>query len=129
MKNSKFSFKARLLSFKFAFIGLKNLIIYEHNARIHTIAAVFVLAAAIYFKIDKYEWLMIVLAIALVFALEAVNSAIESLADFISPQKNELIKMAKDYAAAAVLISALAAFCIGLIIFIPRIIFLFTFFL
>ena len=63
----------------------------------------------------------IVFSIGLVFAFEIVNSAIENLADFASHEKNEVIKKVKDLSAAAVLVSAIAAFIIGIIIFLPKI--------
>jgi diacylglycerol kinase len=62
------------------------------------------------------------LCIALVLALEAVNSAIEYLADKISPEQDPLIGKAKDIAAGAVLIAAIGAAIIGSLIFIPKLI-------
>jgi undecaprenol kinase/diacylglycerol kinase (ATP) len=61
------------------------------------------------------------MVIGLVFITELLNSAVESLADYINPEWNELIKKAKDYSAAAVLISAIISVIIGAIIFIPKI--------
>ena len=62
------------------------------------------------------------LAIGLVITSEIINSAIENISDFISPEKHDLIKKIKDLSAAGVLISAITAFVIGLIIFIPKLI-------
>jgi len=117
-----FSILKRIKSFSHAFAGLKILLREEHNAWIHVAATVCVLFAGFIFDISAVEWMVIVLCIALVFALELVNSAIENLADFVSPQKNETIKKAKDLSAAAVLIVAIGALIVGLIIFIPKII-------
>ena len=58
--------------------------------------------------------------IGLVLAAEAVNSAIEALADVVSPDYNEGIKRTKDLAAGAVLLLAMTAAMVGLIIFIPK---------
>jgi len=122
MHREPFSIRKRLLSFKFAFHGLKILLIEEHNSRIHLFAAILVVILGIFLKISALEWIAICFAIGLVFSLEIVNSAIENLADFVSPGKNDLIKKAKDLAAAAVLFSAFTAIAVGIIIFLPKLI-------
>lgn len=66
------------------------------------------------------EWATVVIVIGAVLSAEAVNSAIESLADLVSPEYNEAIKKTKDLAAGAVLIMAIAAAIVGFIIFIPK---------
>ena len=117
----KFTLAKRITGFKYAFNGLKILIKEEHNARIHLFIACCVLIAGIVFKISTIEWIAVILCIALVFALELINSAIENTADLISKEKNETIKKIKDLSAAAVLIAAIASAIIGLIIFLPKI--------
>jgi diacylglycerol kinase len=125
LKQQKFSFRKRLYSFKFAFQGLKILLKEEPNARIQCVAAIGVFIAGFVFKISATEWIAIVFAAGLVTALEALNSSVENLADFISPGKNHQIKKVKDLSAAGVLISAIAALIVGLIIFVPKIALLF----
>lgn len=122
MNDKHFSIKARLKSFAYAFNGIKALIKNEHNARIHLFATICVIPAGFFFDLPAGEWIAIIFAIGFVFSAEAVNSAIEYLADFVSPGRHELIKQAKDIAAAAVLFSALTAAIVGLIIFLPKII-------
>ena len=68
---------------------------------------------------SKVEWLILVLTIFLVFSMEAMNSALEKLADRVSPEYSPLIRDAKDLAAGAVLLVAIGAVIVGLIIFIP----------
>lgn len=121
MKSSKFSFSARLKSFSHAFNGLKILWKEEHNARIHFVFVFLVILAGLIFKITQSEWISIVFTIALVISMEIINSSIENLADFVSPSIHPHIKKIKDLAAAAVLVSAIAAVVIGLVIFVPRI--------
>lgn len=121
MKNNGFTLRKRLRSFKFAFRGIKLLIRHEHNAWIHCFAALCVVAAGCFFRISRMEWVAVWLAIGGVLAAEAVNSSIEALADVVSPGYNEAIKRAKDLAAGAVLLLALAAAIVGLIIFVPYI--------
>ena len=122
MKHEKFSIIKRLKSFAFALNGLKILILEEHNARIHLVAAILVVIAGILLKISNAEWVAVTFSIGLVFALETINSAIENLADFISPDKNDQIKKVKDLSAGAVLIGAMTALFIGVIVFIPKLI-------
>lgn len=119
-KQKKFSIKSRLASFKYAFDGYKTLLIDEHNARIHLFAALMVIVAGFYFKISNTEWLFIIACISLVFFAELVNSSLENIADFISPEKHASIKKIKDLAAAAVLTIVIASVIIGAIIFLPK---------
>jgi diacylglycerol kinase (ATP) len=118
--NAPFSFAQRLRSFKYAFAGLWLLLRSEHNARLHVVAALLAILFGFYFNISATEWIAIVFCIAAVLALEAANSAIEALADFVSPDKHESIKKTKDLAAAAVLLFAIGAAVIGAIIFLPK---------
>jgi diacylglycerol kinase len=121
MKNQKFSISRRLKSFRYAFNGLKILLKEEHNARIHLMAAIVVVIAGVFFETSTSEWIAIIFAIGFVISAEIINSSIENIADFISPEKHEKIKKIKDLAAAGVLISAVTALIIGMIIFLPKI--------
>ncbi len=120
MKQQKFSLRKRIKSFGFALNGLKILIKEEHNFRIHLAAVLVVLIAGIVFHISEFEWIAVVFAIGFVLALEIINTAIENIADFISPGESEKIKIIKDVTAAGVLVSAITALIIGLIIFLPK---------
>lgn len=122
MKKEKFSIKKRIKSFVYAFNGLFLVIKNEHNARIHLLATVCVILAGFIFKISKFEWIAIIFAIGFVFVSEIINSSIEHLADFVSPEKHEKIKIVKDLAAAAVLVAAIVSVIIGLIVFLNKII-------
>jgi diacylglycerol kinase len=117
---NKFSLKKRLKSFTFAFNGLKGLWKNEHNLRIHIVTAILVIGLGYYFQISIPEWIAVILLIGLVFAAEIFNSAIEHLADFVMPNLDSRIGKIKDLSAAAVLVAAMAAFIIGLIIFLPK---------
>jgi len=121
MKQQRFSILKRLKSFKYAFNGLRILIKEEHNARIHLFATICILIAGLFFKISINEWIAIIFSVGLVFSLEIINSSIENIADFISPERHEMIRKIKDLSASGVLISAITALLIGLIIFIPKI--------
>jgi diacylglycerol kinase len=121
MEHQKFSIIKRLKSFGFAFNGLKILVKEEHNSRIHIFATFCVLIAGFVLKLSAFEWIAVVFAIGFVITMEIINSAIENIADFVSPEKHYIIKKIKDLAAAAVLISAITSIIIGLIVFLPKI--------
>ncbi|MBJ18609.1 MAG: diacylglycerol kinase family protein [bacterium] len=107
----------RLRSFRFAFRGISEMLRTEANARIHTLASVFVLCAGFALDIGRTEWLFLTLTIAAVWSLEAVNTAFESLCDVVAPEDRPEVARAKDIAAAAVLIAAIAAVIVALLIF------------
>ena len=115
----------RIESFGYAFKGIAILFTSQPNARIHAVVLSLVVAAGFYFKIDKTEWLTIVLIAALVLSAEAMNTAVEFVVDLASPDHHHLAGKAKDVAAAAVLLAAFGAVIIGLIIFLPKILLLF----
>jgi diacylglycerol kinase len=125
MSSEKFSLKSRLRSFRFAFHGLWSLLKNEHNSRIHLLAAVVAVVIGIVLKINSLEWCLLTIVIGLVFITELINSSLETIADIIDPELNDQMKNAKDYAAAAVLVSAIIAVLAGGIMFIPKIIALF----
>lgn len=105
-------------SFRAAFRGA-YLVSNERNMRFHLLMALIVVAAGLFFSINKTEWILVLLCIALVISLEAVNTAIEIIMNFIHPEKHEAVRDIKDIAAAAVLVvAAIAAIC-GVIIFTP----------
>jgi diacylglycerol kinase len=120
MNPDKFSLKSRLQSFRFALNGLRSLLKYEHNSRIHSIAAISVIILGILMKIDLTEWILLINVIGMVFITELLNSALESFADSIKPEWNDMIGKAKDYSAAAVLIAVIISLLAGVIIFVPK---------
>lgn len=110
----------RLLSFKFAFQGLRDLFRTQPNARIHAIVAVLAVALGLWLGLSPTEWTVIFLCIGTVLAAEAFNTAIEYLTDLVSPDFHELAGKTKDAAAAGVLLSAMAAAASGLWILGPK---------
>lgn len=127
MKNQEsFSFRKRAKAFVYAWQGLKALIIYEHNARIHMVAAVVAVVAGILLRISALEWCAVVVCISMVVAAEALNSAIEALADKATLEFDPLIGRAKDLGACAVTVLALGSVAVGCLVFIPHIVSLFN---
>lgn len=114
-----FSLKARLSSFRYAFAGARVMLAREHNAWIHAAATIAVAALALFFGVTRLEWALLGLAVGLVWAMEALNTALELLADEVAPQFRPGIGRAKDVAAFAVLVAALAAVAVGCLVFFP----------
>ena len=115
--SKSFSIIERLRSFRHAGAGLLLLLRETHNARIHLLTTLAVVTLALYLEVDRSDWATLALAIGLVWLAEAMNSALEYLADATVPEQHPLVGKAKDVAAAGVLISALVAAAVGLLVF------------
>ncbi|MBN1823811.1 MAG: diacylglycerol kinase family protein [Endomicrobiales bacterium] len=113
---------SRFCSVRCAINGIATMIKYEHNAWIHGLATITVCAAGVYFKLTSSEWCWIVLAIAAVWTSEALNTALEFLADVASPDFHPMVEKAKDVAAGAVLVCSISAAIIGVFVFGSRLI-------
>ncbi len=111
-----------LRSFGFAIEGVSYLIRTQRNARIELAIGAAVVALATWLRIAALEWAVLVLAMALVLALEALNTAIELAVTLASPERHPLAKAAKDVSAAMVLIAVIASVIVGLVILGPRLI-------
>ena len=118
-KDSSF-FTGRLKSIGFAFRGAIKLITTEHSVMVQSSVAVIMIIAGFYFEIDRYEWMMQILAFGLVLGIESMNTAVEKIADFIHPEFHDRIGFIKDIAAGAVMFAALAAVAVGLLIYVPK---------
>ncbi len=106
-------------SFRYATAGLRYLLVSQRNARVQSgIGAVALVLAAV-LRVSRVEWAIITLLIALVLTLEALNSAIEATVDLVTSDYHPLAKIAKDVAAGAVWLMAIASAVIGAIIFLP----------
>ena len=109
-------------SFSYAIDGIIYTIKSQPNMRIHLGVGSITIAAGIAFKIASYEWLALVIVIFFVFILEILNTAIETLVDLYTEDYHHLAKVAKDTAAGAVMVAAIMSVCVGLIIFLPKIV-------
>lgn len=114
------SLKKRVQSFRHALAGIKFVLQTQPNAKIHALATAAAIALSIILKIDRIEWMGILLAIMAVWTAESVNTAFESLCDVASPEFHPLVKSAKDAAAGAVLFSAAGALLLAAIVFMPK---------
>ena len=111
--------KARLESFKYAVVGLRDILKTEHNAWVHSVCTLGVMAMALWLRIDSQSLMLIVIVISLVWITEAFNTVFELVIDIVSPEYSETARRAKDIAAAAVLFAALTAFFAGIMILGP----------
>lgn len=121
MENKRFSFSERLVSFKFAFNGLKQFFRFDHNGRIHVFCAIIAICFSFWLNISAMEWVAICIAIFMVLVTEIFNTAIEKLADLVIKEIHPEIKIIKDLAAGAVLLTAILALIIGAVVFLPKI--------
>jgi len=115
-----FNLSERARSFTHAFRGIGTVVATQHNAWIHLLATVCAVALGFYCGLSEVEWCVIVLAIALVWITEAVNTAIEFLADEVTRERREGIGRAKDVGAGAVLLAAMASVILGALVFFPH---------
>ena len=109
-----------LRSFGHAVRGIRDAFAVERNLRIHAVAAVAAICLGLVLHLSSGELAVLVLTVALVLTAELLNSAIEATVDLASPQIHPLARRAKDTAAGAVLVAAVAAAAIGLILFLPH---------
>ncbi|MEM8534417.1 MAG: diacylglycerol kinase family protein [Chloroflexota bacterium] len=109
-----------IASFRYAFMGIGYLIWTQRNAKIHCVIGVIAVVLGIVLPISRVEWAVLIVTIALVLAMEGVNTAVEAVVDLASPEYHALAKVAKDVAAGTVLLAAIASVIVGIIIFLPH---------
>ncbi|MBM4020329.1 MAG: diacylglycerol kinase family protein [Planctomycetes bacterium] len=97
----------------------------QHNAWLHaaaTVAAI-VLALLLHFRVRPFtagEWCGLAVSIVAVWVAETFNTGLEVLAEAITHERHPTLKIAKDVAAAAVLLASGGAVVVGAILFVPR---------
>ncbi len=106
--------------FACAFRGLGHLLTHEPSGRVHAVCAAAVVAMAVWLRVSALEGAVLSLAVGAVIAAEALNSAIERLADRVTTDREESIRLLKDAAAGGVLASAIGAALAALAIFGPK---------
>ena len=120
MEPKKFSWKERDNSFTYAWAGIKAVFRTEHNTWIHLVLTCMAMVIGLVLKISPGEFIALIIVMTMVWTAEIFNTPIEKTMDFISREKHPQIKLVKDLAAAAVLITAVSAMIVGAIIFIPK---------
>ncbi len=104
-------------AFRYAIAGILYCVRQERNMKIHAVAALAAIFAAWQMDLSSTEWAILLISIAGVISAELFNTAIESVVDKVSPEMHPLAKAAKDAAAGAVLVQAMASLGIGYILF------------
>lgn len=107
-------------SFGFAFEGLKAAVIKGRNFKIQLTIGTLAVILGVILKLNFAEWLDLVIIIILVLILELVNTSIEAIVDMVSPEIQEKAKLAKDVAAATVLVASIGSIIIGVLLFLPK---------
>lgn len=103
-----------------ALTGIKDAIKTERNLRFDMVVAVIIIVFGFIFRINHMEWIICLLSIGMMLFAELINTAVETVVDLCTREKNELARRAKDISAGAVLILAINVSIVGIIIFIPR---------
>ncbi len=109
----------RAKSFQYAFEGWWYVVRTQHNAWIHAVISLGVFALGLWLGLSRTDWAIIILAMMAVWMAEFMNTALEAIVDMTSPEFHPLAKVAKDVAAAAVLVGACGSALIGLLIMGP----------
>ena len=112
----------RLHSFAAALRGLLTSVRSEANFQLELVLAIIATALGTWLHLAAVEWAILVLAMGGVLAAELFNTAIEQLADVQKPRLDPVVKIVKDVAAAAVLVTSLTALIIGIVLFAPRLV-------
>lgn len=107
-------------SFAVAFASIGRALKSELHMKIHACVAVLALLACWVLGVEPFGWCLVIICIGCVIAAELFNTALEALADKVSPEYDPLIKVAKDTAAGAVLVLAIMAVVVGLVVFVPK---------
>ena len=111
-----------LRSFGYAFAGIAYIVRTQRNARIELAVGVLAIALAVWLGLSPLEWAVLAITIALVLALEWINTSLELAVSLASPERHPSAKAAKDVAAACVLLGAITSVVVGLLLFAPRLV-------
>lgn len=112
-------FQTRAHSFRYAFTGWWFVIRTQRNTWIHAVVSVIVVSLSLWLQLNRHDWAIIILAIAMVWTAEFINTALEAVVDLACQQQHALAKVGKDVGAAAVLIAAGSSVIIGILILGP----------
>lgn len=109
----------RVKSFGYALAGWLYMLRYQKNTRIMAVASIAIFAVALWLQIDFVRWAILVVTVTFVWMAEFLNAAVEAVVNLVTPDYHPMAKVAKDVAAAAVLLGAVASIMVGLLILGP----------
>ena len=101
-------------SFRYAVRGIITAYREERQMKVHTAVAVMAVVCGIVADLSRAEWAILILTIAMVITLELVNTAAERIVDMVTEEYHPLAEKAKDIAAGAVLVGAVASVIVGI---------------
>ncbi len=111
--------KSRIASFRYALAGWLYMLRYQKNVRIQAVATIFVGIVGLWVGLPPLSWAILVLDITLIWMTEFINAAIEAVVNLASPDIHPMARVAKDVAAAAVLLGAVASVIVGALVLGP----------
>ncbi|GAA5415542.1 undecaprenol kinase [Paraliobacillus ryukyuensis] len=117
--------KPHRIGFRFALQGIRYAFAAEWNVKMHVFAFIAITIISVLFQISPFEWMMVFLVSGLVIITELLNTAVEHLLDYLTPEQHPVVGQIKDVTAGAVFIAAIVAVAVGFVIFLPKIIALF----
>lgn len=109
----------RVESLGYALAGWLYMLRHQKNTRIMSVASLLVFVVALWLQIDTTGWAILILAVTVVWMAEFLNAAVEAVVNLASPDFHPMAKVAKDVAAASVLLGVVASALIGLLILGP----------
>ncbi|HRL12446.1 MAG TPA: diacylglycerol kinase family protein [Aggregatilineales bacterium] len=112
----------RVVSLGYALAGWLYMLRWQKNTRLQAVASIAVLALALWLQVGRLELALLVLTITIVWMAEFINAAVEAVVNLASPDYHDMAKVAKDVAAAAVLLGVVASVIIGLLLLLPPLI-------
>jgi diacylglycerol kinase (ATP) len=110
---------SRLKSLGYALAGWLYMLRYQKNTRIMSVSSILIFAFAFWLQVDFTSWAILILTVMAVWMAEFLNAAVEAVVNLASPGFHPMAKVAKDVAAAAVLLGAVASVLVGLLILGP----------
>ncbi|HPO59382.1 MAG TPA: diacylglycerol kinase family protein [Anaerolineaceae bacterium] len=119
-------FRTRKDSFLYACQGIAYALRTQPNTRIILAMTAVAFVASFLLRLDALEWAAIIFAVGLVWVAELVNTAVESVLDYLNPPIHPLVKAAKDVSAGAVLLASITALLIGIVVLLLPLITLIT---
>jgi len=111
-----------LRSFGYAFEGIAYILRTQRNARIELAVGLVAVGLSLWLRLSPLEWAVLAITIALVLALEWINTSLELAVSLASPDRHPSAKASKDVAAACVLLGAITSVVVGLVLFGPRLV-------
>jgi diacylglycerol kinase len=111
--------RSRWQSFRHAFAGLWYVLRTQRNAWIHAGITLLVILLGWWLGLNRYDWILITIAICFVWLAEIINTALEAITDLASPEQHPLARVGKDVGAGAVLLASITAVIVGFLILLP----------